>query len=118
MIKVQSISPCIHPHPNPFLVGARANAHAYINTQYVHPTLAFAHRYLGMHLADYKHKHEGGGWFGKGSKLAWLTSTQLCPVIWLIIFGLVAVFCHKVRVFCHKVSCTGLCGSPAHSCAP
>jgi len=54
------------------------------------------HRYLGMHLAEHKQKQEGGGWISKSSKLAWITSTQLCPIIWLIIFALVAVFCHKV----------------------
>lgn len=54
------------------------------------------HRYLGLHLAEYKQKHEGGGLLGKNGKFSWLASTQLCPVIWLLILGLVTMFIHKV----------------------
>ncbi|KXZ47536.1 hypothetical protein GPECTOR_34g695 [Gonium pectorale] len=59
------------------------------------------HRYLGLHLAEYKSKHEPGagavgGWFGKHGRLSWLTSTQLCPCIWGLIIGLVALFFYKV----------------------
>ncbi len=55
------------------------------------------HRYLGMHLAEYKEKHESSGWLSKHGRLAWLTSTQLCPVIWLLVLGLLAIFAYKVR---------------------
>jgi tryptophan-rich sensory protein len=53
-------------------------------------------RYLGIHLAEYKQKQEGNGWFGKNSRFAWLTSTQLCPIIWLVGLFLMAVYVHKV----------------------
>lgn len=55
------------------------------------------HRFLGLHLAEYKMKGDGGGyWFGKNGKLAWLTSIQLCPVIWILILGLLLLFIHYV----------------------
>lgn len=54
------------------------------------------HRYLGMHLAEYRSKHEQTGLFAKNGKLGWLTSTQLCPVIWFIVFSLLAMFVYKV----------------------
>ena len=54
------------------------------------------HRYLGLHLAEYKRKQEGGGLFGKNGKLNWMVSTQLCPVIWLYGVGLSTLFIHKV----------------------
>mmetsp|Transcript_8985 Transcript_8985/g.19267 ORF Transcript_8985/g.19267 Transcript_8985/m.19267 type:complete len:550 (+) Transcript_8985:348-1997(+) len=54
------------------------------------------HRHLGLYLAEYKQQREGGGWFGKNGKLGWLTSTQLCPVIWLLCIGLITIFIHKV----------------------
>lgn len=54
------------------------------------------HRYLGMHLAEYRAKHEQTGLFSKNGKLGWLTSTQLCPVIWLIVLGLLTTFVYKV----------------------
>jgi palmitoyltransferase ZDHHC13/17 len=54
------------------------------------------HRYLGMHLAEYKQKHEGSGWFGKNSRMAWLTGTQLCPVIWFIGLFLMSTYTYKV----------------------
>lgn len=62
------------------------------------PQLALekGHRYLGLHLMEYKRKHDGGGWFGKNGKLYWLTSTQLCPIIWLYGVGLSTLFMHKV----------------------
>lgn len=53
------------------------------------------HRYLGLYLADYRKKHEKGPW-GKGGRCAWLTSTQLCPVIWMLIISLVTLFIYKV----------------------
>ncbi|KAG2428798.1 hypothetical protein HXX76_011498 [Chlamydomonas incerta] len=56
------------------------------------------HRYLGLHLAEYKSKHEPqmGGLFGKHGKLGWLASTQLCPFIWGLVIGLVSLFMYKV----------------------
>lgn len=62
------------------------------------PQLALekGHRYLGMHLADYKRKQEGDGLFGKNGKLAWMTSTQLCPAIWAYGIGLSTLFLQKV----------------------
>lgn len=59
------------------------------------------HRYLGLHLAEYKQKHDpnagsSGGWLGKNGKLSWLTATQLCPFIWAYVIGLVSLFTTKV----------------------
>ncbi|KAK9823611.1 hypothetical protein WJX72_004215 [[Myrmecia] bisecta] len=54
------------------------------------------HRYLGVHLAEYREKQEGGKWCGKKGHLAFLTSTQLCPVIWSLIIGLVTLFVYQV----------------------
>jgi hypothetical protein len=57
------------------------------------------HRYLANYLRDYKEKEENQHKLcGKAGALSWLTSTQLCPVIWLIIIGLLALFVHKVRM--------------------
>lgn len=55
------------------------------------------HRYLGMHLAEYKQKQENTGWFSKNSKLAWITDTQLCPVLWIIALFLMTTYTYKVR---------------------
>ncbi|KAG2495455.1 hypothetical protein HYH03_006401 [Edaphochlamys debaryana] len=59
------------------------------------------HRYLGLHLAEYKSRQDpaaavAGGWFGKHGCLGWLVSTQLCPFIWGLIIGLVSLFMYKV----------------------
>lgn len=51
-----------------------------------------------MHLAEYRQKQENNGWFGKNSKLAWLTGTQLCPIIWLVGIFLMALYAHKVSL--------------------
>lgn len=57
------------------------------------------HRYLANYLREYKEKEDNQHKLcGKAGALSWLTSTQLCPVIWLIIIGLVALFVHKVRL--------------------
>ena len=63
------------------------------------PQLALekGHRYLGLHLAEYKRKRDGGGCFGKSGKLAWMTSTQLAPIIVLYVTTLVVIFIHKVN---------------------
>lgn len=53
-------------------------------------------RYLGMHLAEYKAKQDGQGWLGKNSKCGWLTSTQLCPIIWLLALWLMSTYTYKV----------------------
>jgi ankyrin repeat protein len=64
------------------------------------PELALekGHKYLGLHLAEYKSKLDNGnnGMCGKNSKFGWVTQTQLCPVIWMLILGLVALYIHKV----------------------
>ncbi|WIA12561.1 hypothetical protein OEZ85_006222 [Tetradesmus obliquus] len=52
------------------------------------------HRYLGMHLAEVKARAEDA-WFGKHGSLAWMNKTQLCPVIWGLILGLLLVFVTK-----------------------
>ncbi len=48
-----------------------------------------------------RHEHENSAsawdrWCGKHSAFAWLTQTQLAPVIWAIILGLVAIFVFRV----------------------
>lgn len=53
-------------------------------------------RHLGVHLAEWRQSQEGGKWFGKKGRLAFLTSTQLCPGIWALIIGLVSLFIFKV----------------------
>ena len=53
------------------------------------------HRYLGLHLAEIKARHEDS-WFGKNGRFAWMNKTQLCPVIWVLILGLLLVFVTKV----------------------
>jgi palmitoyltransferase len=53
------------------------------------------HRYLGMHLAEIKARAEDA-WFGKHGSLAWMNKLQLCPVIWVLILGLLLVFVTKV----------------------
>eukprot|EP00798_Chlamydomonas_sp_ICE-L_P014668 gene14669-20703_t len=61
------------------------------------------HRYLGMHLADYKHKGEDtGDVCGKNGPLPWLTNTQLCPVIWVLCITLLLVFMYKVMTPPHE----------------
>ena len=46
---------------------------------------------------------------GKGGYLAPLTQTQMAPVIWGVIIGLVALFLTKVHLAYHRVHCrTGL----------
>lgn len=64
------------------------------------PQLALekGHRYLGMHLAEYKKKRDGGGLFGKNGKLSWVTSAQLAPIIVIYVTTLVVIFLHKVRL--------------------
>jgi ankyrin repeat protein len=54
------------------------------------------HRYLGLHLAEYKKKQEGGSWFGKNGKLSWMVSTQLAPLIVFYVTAMVVIFLQKV----------------------
>lgn len=54
------------------------------------------HRYLGLHLSEYKKKNDQGGMFGKNGSLSWLTSTQLAPAIWLYAAITLFVFVYKV----------------------
>ena len=57
------------------------------------------HRYLAHYLEDAQKKEDKSkGVFGKAGILSFLTSTQLCPIIWLIIIGLVALFVYKVSL--------------------
>jgi palmitoyltransferase ZDHHC13/17 len=75
------------------------------------------HRYLGLYLADYRKKHEKGPW-GRGGRCSWLTSTQLCPVIWVLIIALVTLFIYKVvggRSPVHSTAMLGLSWSCAIS---
>jgi len=62
------------------------------------PQLALekGHRYLGMHLAEYKKKRDGSGLFGKTGKLSWVTSAQLASIIVVYVTALVIIFMHKV----------------------
>ncbi|KAI8476371.1 MAG: ankyrin repeat-containing domain protein [Monoraphidium minutum] len=53
------------------------------------------HRYLGMHLQEIKARAEHP-WFGRQGRLAFLNKLQLCPVIWLLILGLLWVFVFSV----------------------
>ena len=64
------------------------------------------HRYLAHYLKEYMHKEEANaGWFGKSGPLSWLTSTQLCPVIWLIIIVLLTLFVYKVSDVLGRLAC-------------
>eukprot|EP00798_Chlamydomonas_sp_ICE-L_P004755 gene4755-34505_t len=61
------------------------------------------HRYLGRHLSQYKSKKENaGGAFGKNGTLSWLTSSQLCPIVWLLGFSLIGIFVYKVMAGPHE----------------
>lgn len=53
------------------------------------------HKYLAIHLAEAKEKQEDS-WFGKNGRFAWVTKTQLCPIIWCLILGLLLIFVAKV----------------------
>ena len=53
-------------------------------------------RYLGLTLAEWQQREEGGRLFGRKGRLYWLVSLQLCPAIWALIIGLVSLFLHKV----------------------
>jgi hypothetical protein len=55
-------------------------------------------RYLGLHLAEIKARSEDS-WFGKHGKFAWMNKTQLCPIIWILILGLLLIFVTKVGPF-------------------
>ena len=58
------------------------------------------------HRSHRRQDHEGAGegrweaWCGRHSAFAWLTQTQLAPVIWAIILGLVTMFTFKVGCSC------------------
>jgi ankyrin repeat protein len=54
------------------------------------------HRYLGLHLSEFKKKHSDTGMFGKNGSLSWLTSTQLAPAIWIYAAVMLVVFIYKV----------------------
>jgi hypothetical protein len=54
------------------------------------------HRYLGLHLAEYKRKQDGDGLFGTNGKLAWLTSTQLAPALWIYGVLVSTIFLYKI----------------------
>ena len=60
------------------------------------PTHLAACRYLGLTLAEWQQREEGGRLFGRRGRLYWLVSLQLCPAIWALIIGLVSLFLHKV----------------------
>jgi palmitoyltransferase len=84
------------------------------------PELALekGHKYLGLHLAEYKNKLDGSsGMCSKSSRFSWITQTQLCPVIWMLILGLVALYIHKVGggPCCRPCCC---CCGPSRCCRP
>lgn len=56
------------------------------------------HLRLGQHLKDMRSKVDKAatGCCGRNGPLSWLTATQLCPIIWVLILGLVTLFVHKV----------------------
>uniref|UniRef100_A0A7R9V718 S-acyltransferase n=1 Tax=Chlamydomonas euryale TaxID=1486919 RepID=A0A7R9V718_9CHLO len=54
------------------------------------------HRYLGLHLAEYKRKQDGDGLFGRNGRLSWLTNTQLAPALWVYAVLLSTTFMYKV----------------------
>ena len=55
------------------------------------------HRFLANYLQDAQQKEDKHhSLCGKAGALSFLTSTQLCPIIWLIIISLVALFVYKV----------------------
>lgn len=57
------------------------------------------HRYLGLNLADYRRRRrddDTGSVCRKNGALGWLTRTELAPVIWAIVIGLILLFIFKV----------------------
>jgi len=50
------------------------------------------HRFLGLHLQECRKKAKSQGLFGKKGALRFVTATQLCPVIWGIVVGLLLMF--------------------------
>jgi hypothetical protein len=57
-----------------------------------------------------RRRHEGrdSPCFGRKGWFAFLTNTQLCPFIWAVIIGLVAMFVYKARPF-RMASFSSLC---------
>jgi hypothetical protein len=45
---------------------------------------------------------------GRGGALAWLTQTQLCPVIWAIVIGLLVLFVFKASQQTAQLAAAGL----------
>lgn len=45
---------------------------------------------------------------GRGGALAWLTQTQLCPVIWAIVIGLLVLFVCKASQLTPEVAAARL----------
>jgi hypothetical protein len=85
--------PCIISSPTHALITACAAAAAAAAAAWT------PFRYLGLHLAEVKARAEDS-WFGKHGKFAWMNKTQLCPIIWLLILGLLLLFVTKVCTLC------------------
>ena len=73
-------------------------------------------RYLGLTLAEWQQREEGGRLFGRKGRLYWLVSLQLCPAIWALIIGLVSLFLHKVG-HCPKHSLLYIKLPPPEACS-
>lgn len=58
--------------------------------------LSKGHRALGLHLADWRRRHEHSS---KGP-LSFLFNTQLCPIIWTFIIVMLGMFVHRVSCPC------------------
>lgn len=54
------------------------------------------HRLLAQQLAEYRSAKEGTGCFGKNGRLAWMNRSKLCPLIWIYILSLLAIFLQKI----------------------
>jgi len=73
------------------------------------------HRFLGMHLKEWRDRASSSGLFGKKGPLAWAASTQLCPVIWAIVLGLLGMFVFGVIDAAALPPITALEGLWAHA---
>ncbi len=62
-------------------------------------------RYLGMHLTEYRERRERQEWWARQKFFTWITSLQLCPIIWLIVVALMAVFIFHIMQVCQLFPC-------------
>lgn len=73
--------------------------------------LAFdkGHRVLGLRLVDASQSHLNEDKCAKHKFLKKISSLQLAPIIWILIFGLLAIFIDKVR---RRAGDYGCCSGP------